>query len=55
MEYDRGDRFIFDVELDGSLFGSKSNGNLSPLSYSNKLEKNWKSIFMSARRKIIHK
>ena len=33
MGYDRGDCFPFDFEPNGILFGSKSEGKLSPRSY----------------------
>ena len=45
MGYDRGDRFPFDFETNGIPFGSKTNGQKSPRSYSIQFEKKWKCIF----------
>ena len=47
MEYDRGDNSSFDFKLNAFPFGSKVKGKLSPQSYFIKLEKKWKSIFLS--------
>ena len=44
MEYDRGDSFPSNF-ANGIQFGSKSNGKLSPRSYSTPYEKRWESIF----------
>ena len=47
MGYDRGDSFSFDFELNGMPLGSKSNGKLSPWSYSIQCERKWKYSFLS--------
>ena len=43
--YDIGNSFPFDFEPNGIQFGSKSEGKLSPQSYSIKLEKKWNIFF----------
>ena len=47
MGYDRGDSFPFDFEPNGFLFGSKSNGKLSPRSYPIQFERIWNASFLS--------
>ena len=47
MEYERGDSFPFDFELNGIPFGSKSEGKLSPRSYPIQCERKWKYNFLS--------
>ena len=47
MGYDRGDSFIFDLELNGFWFGSKSNGKLSPRSDPIQFERKWNTSFLS--------
>ena len=48
MEYDRGDKFHFDLEPNGISFSSESIGKLSPRSYSIQFEIKLKYIFLSA-------
>ena len=47
MGYDRGGSFPIDFEPNGSLFGSKSKGKLSPRSYSIQCERKWNASFLS--------
>ena len=47
MGYGRGDSFPFDFEPNGTPFGSKSKGKLSPRSYPIQCEINWKCSFLS--------
>ena len=47
MRYDRGDRFPFDFEPNGILFGSKSKGKLSPRSDPIQFERKWNTGFLS--------
>ena len=47
MGYDRGDSFRFDFEPNGTPFGSKPKGKLSPRSYPIQYERNWKNSFLS--------
>ena len=47
MGYDRGDSFPFDFEPNGTPFGSKSKGKLSPRSYPIHCERKWKYSFLS--------
>ena len=49
MGYDRGDSFPFDFEPNGTPFGSKSKGKLSPRSYPIQCERKWKHSFLSVR------
>ena len=46
MEYDRGDSFPFNFEFNKIPFGSKSNGKLSPWSYSIQLKIKWNIFLM---------
>ena len=54
MEYDRGDSILFDFEPNLIPFGSKSKGNLSPLSDPIQFERQWKSSFVSVGQNLIH-
>ena len=47
MGYDRGDSFPFDFEPNGSPFGSKLKGKLSPRSYRIQYERKWNISFLS--------
>ena len=47
MGYDRGDSFLFDCELNGITFASKSKGKLSPWSYPIRCERKWNISFLS--------
>ena len=47
MGYDRGDSFPFDFEPNGSPFGSKSKGKLSPRSYPIHCQRKRKYSFLS--------
>ena len=47
MGYDRGDSFPLDFEQNGSQFGSKSKGKLSPRSYPIQYERKWNTSFLS--------
>ena len=47
MGYDRDDSFPFNFEPNGSPFGSKPKGKLSPLSYPIQFETKWKDSFLS--------
>ena len=49
MGYDRGDSFPFDFEPNGTPFGSKSKGKLSPRSYPIQCDRKWKYSFFSVR------
>ena len=48
MGYDGGDSFPFDFEPNGTPFGSKSKGKLSPRYYPIQLERKWNTSFLSA-------
>ena len=47
MGYDRGDSIPFDFEPNGTPFGSKLKGKLSPRSYLIQSERKWKYNFLS--------
>ena len=49
MGYDRGDSFPFDFELNGTPFGSKSKGKLSPRSSPIRCERKGKHSFLSEK------
>ena len=50
MGYGRGDSFPLDFQPNGSPFGSKSKGKLSPRSYPIQCERKWKYSFLSVPR-----
>ena len=52
MGYDRGDSFRFDFEPNGSPFGSKSKGTLSPRSYPIQCERKWKYSYISSTHSV---
>ena len=47
MGYDRGDGFPLDFEPNGTPFGSKLKGKLSPRSYPIQCKRKWKYSFLS--------
>ena len=53
MGYDRGDSFPFEFEPNGTPFGSKSKGKLSPRSYRIQFERKLKHSFLSVQRTIV--
>ena len=48
MGYDRGDSLPFNFEPNGTPFGLKSKGKLSPRPYPIQFERKWKYSFLSA-------
>ena len=50
MGCDRGDSFPLDFEPNGTPFGLKLEGKLSPRSYPIQCERKWKYSFLSIKR-----